>query len=106
MAKLGDDGIYYADRDIITTDAQLAKYCPICNKSFTIQGINDSRLFCPNCQEALKQLVEEQQELPSSDEDQGCDTCYYEDWDENAYPCSMCIRGYRRKDQWRPKGGR
>ena len=39
----------------------------------------------------------------SEDIEPGCDICYYESFDENAYPCSMCIRGYKRTDKFRPK---
>lgn len=39
----------------------------------------------------------------SEDVEPGCDTCYYESFDENAYPCSMCIRGYERTDKFQPK---
>lgn len=37
------------------------------------------------------------------DEYQNCDNCYYEFSVPLAYPCSMCIRGYERTDQWKPK---
>lgn len=33
----------------------------------------------------------------------GCDNCYYEYFDEKAYPCSLCIRGIERTDKWMPK---
>lgn len=33
-----------------------------------------------------------------------CDTCWYEYFDERAYPCSMCIRGAVRTDMFMPKG--
>lgn len=39
----------------------------------------------------------------SEDVEPGCDTCYYEPFDENAYPCSMCIRGCERTDKFQPK---
>lgn len=32
----------------------------------------------------------------------GCETCYYESFDEKAYPCSLCIRGIKRTDKWMP----
>lgn len=32
----------------------------------------------------------------------GCDNCYYSHFDEKAYPCSLCIRGIERTDQWQP----
>lgn len=32
----------------------------------------------------------------------GCDNCYYSYFDERAYPCSLCIRGIERTDQWQP----
>lgn len=38
------------------------------------------------------------------DEYRGCDKCYYEYFDEKAYPCSMCIRGAERTDKFMPKG--
>ena len=31
-----------------------------------------------------------------------CDNCYYEYFDEKAYPCSLCIRGIKRTDKWMP----
>jgi hypothetical protein len=34
--------------------------------------------------------------------DKGCDNCYYEYFDEKAYPCSLCIRGIERTDKWQP----
>ena len=34
--------------------------------------------------------------------DKGCDNCYYTYFDEKAYPCSLCIRGIERTDQWQP----
>ena len=34
--------------------------------------------------------------------DKGCDNCYYEYFDEKAYPCSLCIRGVGRTDKWQP----
>ena len=34
--------------------------------------------------------------------DKGCDNCYYEYFDEKAYPCSLCIRGSERTDKWQP----
>ena len=34
--------------------------------------------------------------------DIGCDNCYYSYFDEKAYPCSLCIRGVERTDQWQP----
>lgn len=34
--------------------------------------------------------------------DKGCDNCYYTYFDEKAYPCSLCIRGVERTDQWQP----
>lgn len=32
----------------------------------------------------------------------GCDNCYYEYFDEKAYPCSLCVRGIKRTDKWMP----
>ena len=40
----------------------------------------------------------------SNSADKGCDNCYYECFDEKAYPCSLCIRGVERKDMWVAKG--
>lgn len=34
--------------------------------------------------------------------EKGCDNCYYTYFDEKAYPCSLCIRGVERTDQWQP----
>ena len=34
--------------------------------------------------------------------EKGCDNCYYTYFDEKAYPCSLCIRGIERTDQWQP----
>ena len=34
--------------------------------------------------------------------EKGCDNCYYTYFDERAYPCSLCIRGIERTDQWQP----
>ena len=34
--------------------------------------------------------------------EKGCDNCYYSFFDERAYPCSLCIRGIERTDQWQP----
>ena len=34
--------------------------------------------------------------------EKGCDNCYYTYFDERAYPCSLCIRGVERTDQWQP----
>lgn len=34
--------------------------------------------------------------------EKGCDNCYYSYFDERAYPCSLCIRGIERTDQWQP----
>ena len=33
----------------------------------------------------------------------GCGNCYYDWFDERAYPCSLCIRGIKRTDKWMPK---
>ena len=35
-----------------------------------------------------------------------CQYCYYEDFNEYAYPCSMCVNGMQRKDMFAPKGRR
>lgn len=35
--------------------------------------------------------------------DKGCSNCYYEEFDKDAYPCSMCIRGAEREDKWQPR---
>lgn len=34
--------------------------------------------------------------------EKGCGNCYYSFFDERAYPCSLCIRGIERTDQWQP----
>lgn len=34
--------------------------------------------------------------------EKGCDNCYYSFFDEKTYPCSLCIRGIKRTDQWQP----
>lgn len=34
--------------------------------------------------------------------EKGCDNCYYSFVDESLYPCSLCIRGIERTDQWQP----
>ena len=34
--------------------------------------------------------------------EKGCGNCYYSFFDERAYPCSLCIRGVERTDQWQP----
>ena len=35
-----------------------------------------------------------------------CENCYYENFLPITYPCSMCIRGYKRTDKWAPKIGK
>ena len=35
--------------------------------------------------------------------DKGCNSCYYEAFNENAYPCSRCIRNAPQEDMWRSK---
>ena len=35
-----------------------------------------------------------------------CQFCYYEYFDGRAYPCSMCVCGEERTDQFQPKGSR
>ena len=40
----------------------------------------------------------------SNSTDKGCDNCYYEYFDEKAYPCSMCVNGAMREDKFQPKG--
>ena len=37
-----------------------------------------------------------------SEEYRGCENCYYMFFDGKAYPCSLCIRGVERTDQWQP----
>ena len=51
----------------------------------------------------IKTIIINKINKTSEDIEPGCDTCYYESFDENAYPCSMCIRGYERTDRFQPK---
>lgn len=37
------------------------------------------------------------------DNEKGCPNCFYENFDGKAYPCSMCIRGLKREDMWKPE---
>lgn len=37
--------------------------------------------------------------------DKGCNSCYYEAFNENAYPCSRCIHNKPHEDMWQPKKG-
>ena len=37
--------------------------------------------------------------------DRSCNTCYYEAFDERAYPCSRCIYNRPTVDKWQPKKG-
>lgn len=39
-------------------------------------------------------------------DEHSCQFCYYEYFNEYAYPCSMCVRGVERKDMFSPKGRR
>ena len=39
-------------------------------------------------------------------EQRTCEFCYYEYFDEKAYPCSMCLNGAHREDKFQPKGRR
>ena len=36
-----------------------------------------------------------------NDDYKNCDNCYYMNFDSCAFPCSMCIRGQEREDQWK-----
>lgn len=36
-------------------------------------------------------------------DEKGCGNCYYDYFDEKAYPCSICIRGVEREDMWQPQ---
>lgn len=38
--------------------------------------------------------------------ERSCQFCYYEHFDANAYPCSMCVNGAMREDMYQPKGRR
>lgn len=51
----------------------------------------------------LKVFIIKNKSFKDNNIEPGCDTCYYELFDENAYPCSMCIRGYERTDKFQPK---
>lgn len=51
----------------------------------------------------LKVFIIKNKSFKDNNIEPGCDTCYYELFDENAYPCSMCIRGYERIDKFQPK---
>ena len=53
--------------------------------------------------EDIKTIIINKINKISEDVEPGCDTCYYESFDENAYPCSMCIRGCERTDKFQPK---
>ena len=35
--------------------------------------------------------------------ERSCQFCYYEHFDENAFPCSVCICGIERKNMFQPK---
>ena len=37
------------------------------------------------------------------EEKQTCETCYYEEFDGCAYPCSRCIRNKPIENKWKPK---
>ena len=37
--------------------------------------------------------------------ERSCNTCYYEAFDERAYPCSRCIYNKPSEDMWQPKKG-
>ena len=37
---------------------EFGRICQICDKSFSISHINDSRVICPDCKEKLKILLE------------------------------------------------
>lgn len=51
----------------------------------------------------IKTIIINKINKTSEDIEPGCDTCYYESFDENVYPCSMCIRGYERTDKFQLK---
>ena len=51
----------------------------------------------------LKVFIIKNKSFKDNNIEPGCDTCYYELFDENAYPCNMCIRGYERTDKFQPK---
>lgn len=51
----------------------------------------------------IKTIIINKINKTSEDIEPGCDICYYKSFDENAYPCSMCIRGYERTDKFQPK---
>ena len=38
-----------------------------------------------------------------TDDYKGCHNCYFEEFDERVYPCSLCIRGVKRSDYWTEK---
>lgn len=44
-------------------------------------------------------------EDPAKKSVRSCSSCFYEATDGRAYPCSMCIRGEERRDQFYPKLG-
>ena len=43
-------------------------------------------------------------EINDSEAEHTCEACYYEYFDDKAYPCSMCIMGKEREDMFKPKG--
>lgn len=74
---------------------------------FALIGIMDTMLVisCGKKEKKFEQHTFEppkQRTFPS--DYKGCDNCYYELFDSECFPCSMCIRGIERKDMWRENG--
>ena len=71
---------------------------------FALIGIMDTMLVisCGKREKKREQYVfEPPKQKPFPSDYKNCDNCYYELFDAESYPCSMCIRGIERKDMWR-----
>lgn len=48
----------------------------------------------------IDEVMEKLKVLDEKEEYKSCDSCYYERFDAECYPCSLCIRGIERQDLW------
>lgn len=53
----------------------------------------------------IDELIEayEKEREQARETERTCEFCYYRDFDENAYPCSRCIRNESTKNMCKPK---
>ena len=42
---------------VYTSHAHIGQFCRLCGESFDIESYNDTRMYCPNCEKALNEIV-------------------------------------------------